>query len=136
MPGGRGSKRMSDAAKERVANSPSVQEALAKGQDALKLRFRGRLATAEAVKLALADSISAYLETIDVLARGASDPRVALDAARYLIDRVAGKPTEKVQAEISAVPAVMPSDEQLETLAKRALEGPKLRDEGAGDAEG
>lgn len=102
-------------------NLKAQGENLALGRRARQIRFRGRLASAEQVKAALSGNVGEYLAVLDDLAQGAEDDRVKLDAARYLIDRVAGKPTEKVQQEVSTKPAVMPSDEQLERLAQRVL---------------
>lgn len=105
--------------------SEEARKAQEKGRLASRgrqIRFRGgRYATAEQVKQALTEGVGQYLSVLDDLALTAEDARVRMDAARYLIDRVAGKPTEKVQQEVSTKPAVMPSEEQLEALAKRAL---------------
>ena len=101
------------------ADETARRENLAAGRRLLKLRFGGRLASAEAVKQALAANVSAYLERIDILARKGADERIALDAARYLIDRVAGKPTEKVQTEQLPVTYQAPSDTQFRELAGR-----------------
>jgi hypothetical protein len=133
MPGGKGSKKMSTTARERELRDPSSAENLRQARER-QVRFRGgRFASAEQVKSALSGSVGNYLAVLDALAVSAEDPRVKMDAARYLIDRVAGKPTEKVQQEISQAPAVMPSEAQLEALAKRALEGPQPRVEESED---
>ena len=65
------------------------------------------------------------VEGILKLGRTAESETVRLGAWEYLVNRRFGRPTEKVQQEVSHSPAVMPSDEQLEQLARRALGQPE-----------
>lgn len=104
------------------------RKALALGRQRVYLRWAGKLASAESVKQALSENVGAYLERLDRLARESDDERIALDAGRYLIDRVAGKPTEKHQLEPLPVTYQAPSDSQFRELAERirgdGAEGP------------
>lgn len=78
--------------------------------------------TAREWKLALEERSLVPALSVLHAALSCLDPRVALDAAKEIKNTLWGKPTEKVQQEVSTKPAVMPSDEQLERLAQRVIE--------------
>ena len=102
-----------------------------------QIRFRrGRYASAAVVKAALEVSVGDYLGVLDkIVMDDAQDARVRSDAAKYLIDRVAGKPTEKQQIETLPVTFQAPSDEQFEELVTRVTGGtPGVEPEGPGGA--
>jgi len=69
-----------------------------------QIRFRnGRFSSSQQIKAALSESAGKYLARIDALVDD-KDPRIALDAARYLIDRIAGRPTEKIAGDEDGQP--------------------------------
>lgn len=107
--------------------SPEASKAQSEGAKVSQTRtlrvFTGQLATARQLKAAIGERIDKYLQRMDDLTRS-PDEGVALKASQYMIDRYAGKPTEKYEVEQSTPTIVrMPSQEAFVKEAERIMSG-------------
>jgi len=97
------------------------RRALDAGRKTPVWRVGSRWVSTEVVRSVLAERLPGYLDQLHALATTSPDPRVRLDASRYLVDRQMGKPSERVQVEQVPVTVVAPTDEQLRDLAGAIL---------------
>jgi hypothetical protein len=99
----------------------TVGRPFARGHDPRR-NTGGRPRTPEEIKEALRAKLPERIIRLEQLAESGNE-RIALEANRYLVDRVLGKPTERVQTEQMPVTYTAPTDEQFRELSERIVEG-------------